>query len=176
MKTPFRDMAHVTVLTTAPTEMLASVARKVSGLRAVEYKLISAQDAAVMSLRRGNRIEAQYREHSSWSPATVTAEENKGHLLVNFDGWDDEVKVPVTRARIISRKETSGEMQEDSDAGNGEEEALVHSDEYTSESDVNKAELFQKATKATKHFRLRLFYDRIKPDLSVISGFRSYIK
>lgn len=110
MKAPFRDMARVTIVTTAPEEMLASVAR-VPGLRAVEYKLMSSKDLVKY------RIESALESTVSASAHTTACDGKEG----------------------------------------------------------SKAELFQQATLAPKYHRIRLFYDKTKPDLNTVPGFRSHI-
>jgi len=111
MKAPFRDMANVTIVTTAPEEMLASVAR-VPGLRAVEYKLMSSKDLVKYAIE------------------------------------------PAVEPTVSASAHTT--------ACDGRE--------------ASKAELFQQATlHRQRYHRIRLFYDKTKPDLNTVPGFRSHI-
>ena len=54
-------------------------------------------------MRPGDRIVARYHENSGWKPATVVVAsyDDKEHLIVNFDNFKDEVRIPVTRTRSI---------------------------------------------------------------------------
>ena len=76
---------------------IGGTAEELLGLAAAQ-RVAKKREAATWALERGETVEACWQAGGRWARATVTAVGVTTHTLI-FEGWGDEVAVPVGRVR-----------------------------------------------------------------------------